>query len=180
MSPLSTPHNTPPPPLLSFSCERPSKRRSAHFSILGTPCTYHAINPSVNPKRFRVVTRCGNTIDNKVKFCGGGGGSRVVLAGLVFCFGVSARLRPLSLPVSVRFCTFLVLLVGCDTLLKYQRSRSLFRASGRLPAGRKCAVPFCSQWVTAETAGAGMRTGIRRLRCVFGDSKRHGKRHLQG
>lgn len=80
--------------------QRPSNLRSAHFSILGTPCTYHAINSSVNPKRFRVITRCGKTIDNKVKCCGGGGGSRVVLAGLVFCFGVSARLRPLSLPVS--------------------------------------------------------------------------------
>ena len=28
------------PPLLSSSCERPNKRRSAHFSILGTPCTF--------------------------------------------------------------------------------------------------------------------------------------------
>ena len=29
--------------------QRPCKRRSTHFSILGTPCTYQVVNPSVRP-----------------------------------------------------------------------------------------------------------------------------------
>ena len=85
-----------------------------------------------------------------------------------FALGFLLCLRRCCRQVFGAVVAFLVLLAGCDMPLKHQRYRSLFRASGRLPAGRRCAVPFCSQWVTAETAGAGMRTGIRRLRCVFG------------
>lgn len=35
------------PPLLSFSCQRPSNSKPPHFSICLAPCTYQAVNPTV-------------------------------------------------------------------------------------------------------------------------------------
>ena len=179
MSPLSTPHNTPPPPLLSFSCERPSKRRSAHFSILGTPCTYHAVNPSANPKRFRIITSCAGSFNCpflvfSVVF------SQVLTLHECYVLKQSAEIfaafRSISQLESVRTDIILQPKKQKHLSIRQRFSRSVPQASERIGKKRRsnnacllrfCAVKCCERTIDNKVKGCGGVGGARVVLVVW-------------